>query len=89
VTQEQLFQLKDKYRHKGLRQKDWSVNEAYTTWEHQTKVYGLQITKMILEDKKTERWKITAEPVNANVLGGEIWMYFSKLHSGVSANHGK
>ena len=64
---------------RGSRTTDWKVNEAYTTWEHQARVYGMQITNMTMTDKNTERWEILAKPIR-EMDGGEIWMRFDKDH---------
>ena len=77
---------------KELRGKEkpngWKPKKEALSHSYQSKEYDLQITKIELIDRKTQRWRITAKPIRVNTMGGEIWMRFSKEYK-VSAEFGR
>ena len=68
---------------------NWHPKKEALLPAYQSRVYGMQITGLELRDQESQSWKITVEPISDNTAGGEIWMWFDSLNSGVSAEYGK
>jgi len=88
VTQDDINRLMEEYRNHRAAPKDRKTDKAYTTCDHQTNVYGLQIEEMTLLDKESESWAITVRPVAIGTMGGELWLRFDREHE-VSCEFGR